>query len=134
MLSARSPGVRRGPQGPGVPGWTQKRGFCGWLGPGNTNVQAGWVPGRVVYRVLPHPWYTLPAPTRYPPRTPPTAPPVLPSLLPGSAHLVSTKEILGVGNAHRSPGTLTQPAIPWLVPFGCCALLARGRLSAPTNY
>ena len=74
MLSARSHGVRRAVQRPGVPWWTQNRGSWQWLGPGNTNpmVSGGWE-GGTRYSTLPlppcphHPWYTPPRRT-----TPPT--------------------------------------------------------------
>ena len=42
-MSARSQGVRRALEGPGVPWWTQKGLVWQWLGPGNTNPRVGWV-------------------------------------------------------------------------------------------
>ena len=61
VLSARSHGVRKGQQGPWSAMVDAETGIWQWLGPGNTNMRAGW--GGVL-------------PARYtPPGTHPAAPP-----------------------------------------------------------
>ena len=93
----REPGVcgrpSRGLEWPWGHG-TTRTGY--WLGPGNTNVDRGWVGTR---------YSTLPVyPARYPPgippsRYPPTRPPVLQCGHHQTAVLGGPKEILGVYNA-----------------------------------
>ena len=91
--------MRKGLEGPGVPWWTQIRGWAWGLGPGNTNV-AGWVPGGWVPGIAPSQH-----PTTAPPRVLPlpTAPLYRMSgtwvLTCRTCSLAGPKEILGVDNA-----------------------------------
>ena len=107
LLSARSQGVRRAWDRPGVPWWTQKRALGHWLGPGNTNVaregstQVAWL-GTTRYSTLPGTRYTtlpVPHPVYHPPGT-----------HPASAVWTRPKEILGVDNAQCTCGLVTGPA------------------------
>ena len=105
----REPRCAEGQQGPGVPGGHGKPGIWHWLGPGNTN-KAGWVGTR--YSTLPVPTrYTHPGtPSRYPPAVLPADAHAVPHLHTcGTAVLRSTKEILGVDNAHPSAGHTPGP-------------------------
>ena len=56
MRGAEEPGVRRGLEGPGVPGVPRYTRLGYWLGPGNTNtwVPVGWV-GSTRYSTHPVP-------------------------------------------------------------------------------
>ena len=119
--------MRRALQGPGVPRWTRRPAPRHWLGPGNTNIRSARL-----YRLGTR-YSTLPVPTHrtypgyYPsPGTHPPAPPVLPSLLHGAVVMGSTKEILGVDNAHPGIGIAQDSARLTLRPPSPSPLLGLG--------
>ena len=99
--------MRRALEGPGVPEVDAESMVWQWLGPGNTNMRPdGWV-GEGYYPpgVLP-----LPTQPRYPPVVHPMPAPRVPALTPRTGVFRSTKEILGVDNAHVEPGVSLGPA------------------------